>query len=379
MTTHINLCRSEIVLKGAIKRLKPEHQVDLQGAPRGRWDAILKKNLRVETSDGTSILNIAYRSEDPDVAVGVLDAIVSAYIDFVNPIVDNRTTELHDILATEMSKIEEDLRTKAENLRATGLAEAVKKAREKRLEAESLRDRIERAIKDGDDLHEYATEMVEDLLPLLPRGNEDYLPRLRKRLQEDVAELEVVMRYYGPAHHKVMEIQERIRVGEQYDQYLAQHYEQHLAQHSANVKSRIQGLTDEELASALRQIARRALEQATANEEAVAQKYQQAKDDVDRLRAYYTLVQQRIKEVDLHANTPMLRVSVISQPEVAAARPRLGIVASFTVVFGLLGGLGMVTIANFVGRSHSQASAVVSPDETPEGPCLDEGEHAQAA
>ena len=77
MPTYQKVITSDRVLEGAISRLPALHRIDLKGAPKSRWSAMLKKNLSVSSTRMTNLIQVRYVSKNAKTAKFVVDAIVA--------------------------------------------------------------------------------------------------------------------------------------------------------------------------------------------------------------------------------------------------------------------------------------------------------------
>lgn len=383
MPTYQSLIRSEAVLEEAVKLLPEEARIDMGDKARDGWPDVLHDNLSVSVQRGTNILEIAYRSANPQVAASVVSSVVAAYLKYMEGVQKNTGRELLDILTKQKASLEEELRAKESELaetrasagelvlgdgeqgvnvvvkRALSLNEAMIKAHEKRLEAQTQLVTIEAAIRNGSDLRQLALSMVDEagneaLLQQLGLSSADggTLARLKQQLVADAAALQTASQLYGPAHQKVREIQQRIQVTQQY-----------LDRYHENAMSNLQQIGSQELVDILHGQARQRLDQAIEHENAIAASYDQEKrraidldryvtrldlldHDLERLRNFYDVVLDRIKNIDMGQDAGAMRASVISQPEVPRrpVTPQLRMTAVASILFGLLAGLGLIYI-----------------------------------
>jgi beta-lactamase regulating signal transducer with metallopeptidase domain len=137
MPTYEALASAEVVLENAIDRIPAEHRTDLLednpiGAVRG--------NLAVRTIRNTNLLELKYRSTDARSAIAVLDAIVDAYVTFVDSMHRSADAEVLEILTKARANLEEQLRNEtmheAELARLRGLCDRIVE----RIESIKLRD-----------------------------------------------------------------------------------------------------------------------------------------------------------------------------------------------------------------------------------------------
>ena len=97
MATHRELVRSPIVLQQAIKFLKPEHRVDLQGVPQHKWADVIGNNLSAKTTRKTNFIEVSHRSKSPEAATAVVNAIIQSYLQFIE---ETHKGTAGDVIAT---------------------------------------------------------------------------------------------------------------------------------------------------------------------------------------------------------------------------------------------------------------------------------------
>lgn len=383
MPTYQNMLTSEEVLKAAIALLAPEHRVDFQNAPRTAWVNIVRNHLTVSAVRNANILTVAYQSKDPEAAAAVVDSLLSAYLAFLDKLHKSTAREILDILTKEKQALEEQLRSKEAELlatrgqvgdlviregdreisvvvkRAVTLSDSLMKAHEQRMEAQSQLRAIEAAIRDGEDLQQHVLAMAssvgrEVLLQRLGLTSSDSytISRMHQQLLENEARLQADLQLYGPAHRRVRETREKIRVAEE---YLRSRHQSEMAE--------LREISDQELAPMLIQMARQQYEQAVEYENAIRASYEKEKRkaieldrdvaaldilelDLNRLRGFYNVVLERIKDIDLGEEGGMVRTTVLNRPKVPLAPvwPRLLTVGMLASMIGLAAGLGAVYV-----------------------------------
>ncbi len=387
MATHRQMLSSDVVIEEAIERLPQEHREDLLEVTPADWPETIQNNLRVSSVRETNILDIAYRSHDPAAAAAVVNAVLSAYLTFTDNLHKSTSREILDILTHEKVKLESELREKESQLialrrtagdgvirdgdqginvvvkRAMALNEALIKAHEERLEAQSQQVAVEAAIRRGDDLQQHALAMLDEvgrelLMQRLGISRADVMTisRISQQVLEDQARLQVELQQYGPAHRNVRAIQERLAMSKQF-----------LERRGQMAHSQVMAISNVELAPLLREVVSQRLQQAVAHENAVFESYQREKDqaigldhtmaklemlqlDLNRLRRFYDVVLQRVKDIDLRQENGMLRTSVLNRPEVpiAAVWPRKSIVGLVALAAGLAVGLAIVYLQDLL-------------------------------
>ncbi len=386
MVTYKNMLRSETVAEAALKTLPAEHRDDLADAPRNKWVKIIQGNLAVSTVRDATILNLAYQSKDPDAAKAIVTCILFAYLDFMDRLHKNTADELLDILTKEKVGLEDQMHAKQNELIAVrrgaeeliirdgdqgdviikevmSLNETWIEVHKNRLNAQSHLAGVEAAIRNREDLVEFALTISDAMggdrflhrLGLNPSDSHT-TARLNQQLSEDRAKLQSDLQLYLPAHHRVREIQERIRVAEY-----------HL-QHRHQIRNaQLHQLSNADLAPLLLTTARQHFAQAAAHENLVRASYEEAKRtaigldgtrarldmlqlDWNRLQRTYEIVQQRLKDIDLGQKSGTLRTSILSPPEVPTGPvwPRKSVVAVLAILFGLGAGLAIVYLQDLL-------------------------------
>ena len=383
MPTYRKMFTGEEVLEAAIALLSPENRVDFKDAPRSEWLEVLQENLTVSAVQKANILDIVYRSKDPRAAAAVVDGLLSAYLAFMDKLHKSTAREILDILTREKSALEEQLRAKEAQLlatrgqvgevvirdgdkgisvvvkRAISLSDSLMQAHGKRLEAQSQLSAIEAAIRNGEDLQQHVFAMADSvgrevLLQRLGLSSSDSytISRMHQQLLENEAKLHAESQLYGPAHRKVRETQEKVRVAEE---YLRNRHQTEIAE--------LREISDQELAPMLIQMARQQFQQSVEHENSVRASYEEEKRraieldrgmaeldilelDLNRLRGFYDVVLERIKDIDLGEESGMVRTSVLSRPQVPLSPvwPHLITVGLFASMIGLAAGLGLVYV-----------------------------------
>ncbi len=381
MTTYRNLFVSEAVINQALTSLPPEGRFDLAGSPREAWPKILGRNLNVSVVKSTNILEVGYRSQDPEAAFAVVNSMVTAYLDFMNNLYQSQTGEILQILTKEKTSLEEqlrekeqekqDIRTRAKDLvlrggnrdvnvimeRVVELNQALIAAHEKRLSAQAEVVAIQQAIAKGEDLQQFALEMVSDVGSQvishaigLSSNDASTTSRVKQQLFIDKAELQAKLEHYGPAHHKIRQLEQRIQVADQYLRFQQQIERVQLRQAS-----------NQELAPMLEQMARQKLDKTIAHEQSIYASYEKEKQaaiemdhtmakletlelDLNRLRGFYDVILQRYTDLDLGQENGALRTSVLSESQVPTGPvwPKPHIVALLSLFLGTAVGLVIV-------------------------------------
>ncbi len=228
------------------------------------------------------------------------------------------------------------------------------------LEREAQLAAVEQAIRGNQDLHQHALRMMdavgrEVVLQRLGLSNSDIytVSRMSQEVLENQAKLQGELQIYGPNNRRVQETQQRIAIAEQYLQGRRQAERDQLLTLSRN-----------ELGPMLLDVARQQLQEAIAHESAIQASYEQEKMqaisldgtmaqleiielDLTRLRGFYDIVLERLKDIDMGREGGMLRTAILSRPQVpnGPVWPRLRTVAMLSVFLGLCVGFESCTSA----------------------------------
>ena len=247
MPTYERLISSAVVLDGAVKYLEPEDRVDLESSPRENWPNVIRSRLGANTVRLTNIIEISYRSKAPRAAVAVVNAVLRSYLEFMDKTHKGTAGELINVFTKEKTQLEERLVAKQEEVllarqrfgdlgiraesnvvhpmvqRVIEINQALIKAQQHRLEEQSTLNSIQAAIRNGEDLQQYflAVESSvgrELVMAGLGFSTQDAAMQaeLEKDLLDDQAELRTLQEYYGPAHPRVMQVNQRISMNRGY-------------------------------------------------------------------------------------------------------------------------------------------------------------------
>ncbi len=381
MATYRNMLSSEVVLEAAVAQLKPEEHPELKQAGRDSWAKVIAKHLSVSARRDTNILDVSYRSESPEAAAAAVASVLDAYQKFMDELHKSSAAEVHEIFTSQKAEHDRQETAKKAELaalnaeagdvgikdkedginvvdkRAISLNDAYIAARAQRLEAEAEWTAVDRAIREGADLRQFAVAMFdtagqEMLRQRLGVGTTDAqtVSRVSQQLLEDRAKLQAESQLYGPANRRVLEIQQRIQSAEQF-----------LQNWRALGQSQSDEISNEELAPLLYQAASQRYQRAKAHEEAIFTSYEEQKrraidakrmsdklvavqDDLDRIKQYRDVIAQRIKDVNIGKDGNPIRMRELDKSEVAkgAVWPRVLPVGFLSMILGL--GLGLAIV-----------------------------------
>ena len=255
MLTYEKLVTSHVVLKDALKRIPEEHRVDLTDFPEDDRVETVRNNLTVRIIRNTSILELQYRSKDPKSAVAVLNAVIYAYVNFLDRTHRNTSLELMEILLKERAAIEKRLRDREEELR-------------------ELRPRVRR--KPRTELQEKQQQFV------LARM------ALEEELLENHAELHELRQDYGEQHPKVQSVKDRMEA----------------------IKAAYRLLTEFRLKAGI------SAPGSDLEGEAVFTRASIVEQEIGQLRQYRDAFLDRIADIDLRDDSSGVRVSVVEAPRI---------------------------------------------------------------
>lgn len=389
MPTYTSIATSEAVLIEAIKILAPEHRDDFAGLPPSDWPQELRDNLSVNATRGANILSITYRSKDPQAAAAVVDAVLTAYLSFMNELYRSTAGEVADLLGQKAKQLDDEfykkglersrIRSESPELalkdgengvnvvvaRVISLNNAWGEADKRRLEADSQLIALRQAIQRGEGLQQYAIAMLESVgneyvKSILGFSTQDaYITaQTTQQLLKDKASLQSARQIhgYGPNHSSVRAIEERIRVMEQ---YLHNRRDVQIAV--------LERASSEQLAPMLLRIAQQELEQATVLEQNLhlsfdaeskralelnesATRLETVEHEWTHLLALKQALVERLKEIDLDQGNGMLKTRIIKNPKVPRepATPQLFKTLALALFLGVALGLAVIYVLDLL-------------------------------
>jgi capsular exopolysaccharide synthesis family protein len=381
------------VVEGALKQLSPNDRIDLGGETEKQWVGTLQQNLNAKAIRMTSILEVSYRSKDPQVAVNVVQAVVQSYLDFMDRMHKGTAGEISQMLTRERQELAEKLAKKQQELldcrrdfddmgfrsdgkalhpmvqRAVYFNDALIAAQKERVANEALLATIQTAILNGEDLGQYVMSIGDSvgralLLNSLGLSQQDMNAQvgLEQNLISARAELEMAQQNLGPSHPTVTVLSEKIRLIER---YLVSSRERMVEKMSQAQKG--------QLGPWLVQIVQQKLKQSQKNEKSLQAKFEETRAeainlsgqlaqiemlerDVKRLSDMNDVLLNQIASLDLKQNGQDVRVAVIEEPTVATSpiSPKLYLVIFFALSSGFGVSLGVVTLLDALdGRFRS--------------------------
>ncbi|HTQ40702.1 MAG TPA: polysaccharide biosynthesis tyrosine autokinase [Pirellulales bacterium] len=382
MPTYERLMTSAVVLQAALNRLPYEDRIDFDETPQERWIELLQTQLRAVAIRRTNIIELSYESKRPETAVAVVNAVVQAYLEFMDTTHKGTAGQLISVLTKEKSQVEEKLESKQAELlaarrqsgdlgmksdgtvthpiiqRAISVNEEIIKTQQRRIELQGLLVSVEAAVKAGQSLEPHLMSLDngagrELILSDLGLSGRDATMQaeLEKSMLDDRAKLRTLQEHLGPNHPDVQEITQRIQLTEQY-----------LAGYSGHVQDRLAALKDKQLAPMLLQLVRQKLAETTAQENYLRQSFAEAQaeavrlngdlaqieildHDVKWMRNLRDVLLNQIANIDLRQDQGEIRTAVVSEPAVEPAIwPNGKRIALMSLLAGTLFGLGVVYV-----------------------------------
>jgi len=381
MPTYERLFSSNVVLEGALQYLQPAEKVDFESSSADRWVGILRGNLTATTLRQTNIIEVSYRSKSPSAAVAIVNAVVRAYLDFMDKTHKGTAGQIIEVITREKGQLEERLAAKEHEVldmrrrfgdlgirsggtvlhptvqRAINLNEALMKCQQKRIELQASKGSLLAAVARGEDLqpHLLALEDTigrEFLMAGFGLGQRDIetQSQLEKTLLESQSQLKTLQVYYGPAHPRVVAVQDRIRATSQY-----------LAEYQQRANQKLAGVRDRQLGPLLTRMVEQRLSETWQHETTLRQSFEQARaeavnlngemarleileHDLHWLRDLRDVMLNQIASVDLRQDHGDIRTAVVSEPSLprSPVSPKLSFVAGCCLLGGLLGGLALI-------------------------------------
>jgi succinoglycan biosynthesis transport protein ExoP len=387
MPTHQQLLVSQPVLENAIQYIPQECLTEFSGQNRESWHSTLAGKITASTVKSTTVLNISYTSTNPKIAVAIVNAVIQSYLQFVAETHRGTAAKIIDFMTQEKDEIIQELTQKENELSnarvASGdfsidaelqilhplvqtvvtLNEAFINAKKERLIQQSLVQGIQRSIARGEDLKQYAMAVEETLgKELLLKGlgfntqNIQARNTLEQGLLADIASLKSLSNDFGPAHPRIIEIEDRIQTTKQYIEY-----------HDGRLKSQLDELEANQLGPLLLQMIQQGLDKANQKELILQASLDEARhkavvhqrdtahlnmlqQNVLRLRRLHDALIDQIAGVDLRQGQGEIQATIIKEAsasgEIVSPRPSRIIVCWMLATIGI--GFGVVYVQDII-------------------------------
>ena len=376
--------QSDSVIHDTLTQLPRIHRRDFTKLAGDRWVSSFRDRLSVSTVRRTNVIQVRYRSQDPQTAKTVVNQLLTTYLDVMNTMHQNSSLDTLRVLQGDLDKVVAELDEKeAEHLRmktdsrviferegkivnvlqerVIELNKALIEAQKQSIDSRSLSMAVSEAFHNHEDLQEFAFKISPDTAnELLKRrlgvdSRDAYtIGQLQRDLVEYQADFQKKSKYYGPNHPKWLDLQDKIT---RTQRFLSDQPKE--AQRLAN-----QGAED--LGPQLVEIARRRAANAAAHEQDLLAQFNHESNEALRLgrktaeialldlsigrlkgRESYLLV--RIKNLALGKDQG-IKTSIITHPQVnkLPVSPRLSIVGLLSLMGGVFGGCVLVVVRDLI-------------------------------
>ena len=378
MPTYVKLFGSRVVLEHAAEELSQRPTADrhdLRDIKRAEWPEAISDQFSARAVRRTNLIELAFRSHSAKSAAVALQCMIESYLSFIDRHHRGVASEISLLLDHErevvMSKMEHkqsQLREVRRRLRSLGLLDkpdaihplvsrvmalnqSLIAARSKRLQVSAQRVSLDEALRQGRDLRPQllkieplvGREMVLAALGLDPQSAES-MSEVRRQLLVDRAALESADDYYGPAHPKIRELQNRIMQSQAFlQQQSARTATQMATADPKRLGALLQLLLEDRYQTYQAEEQQLAIEYATAEKEAVALndqrgELQMVEHDLDLLRNMHDAMVNRLAQLDIGQNQADVRIAVVNRPMVSTepVSPRAATIFPLAAVIGSL-------------------------------------------
>jgi len=386
MPSYERLLTSAAVLDDALERiadLPPDRQIDFADLPRDEWREALSEELSAQAVRRTNLIEVAFRSRDPEAGADVVRAVVDSYLDFVERHHKDVSVEVASMLNQEREGVERQLTEKQQHLldvkrdvrdlgiresadvvhpvvqRVVGLNNLIVEAEQERLTLLASLASLEAAVKRKEDLRHYvgAVEPLvgQDLMKQV-LGVDAELQKsageVERRLIDDLARLDVWSVHLGPGHPERARLERSIH-----------HARAFLENYRDRARRTLDETDNRQLATMLLAMMRRRLATAETQQMELRRQYERAENEavsmngriaelqiaeneLDRLRRLHDTLLDRISTIDIHDEHSDVRLAVVSEPRAAdrPVAPRLSVVVLLCLCGGLGGGLAVIYV-----------------------------------
>ncbi|MCA8991313.1 MAG: polysaccharide biosynthesis tyrosine autokinase [Planctomycetaceae bacterium] len=391
MPNYERIMQSDRVLKATLKSLPEEHLVDVFNAEPEQWLEQFRRRMSISTLRNTNSMTVSFRSENPETAYVVVDALLTAYLTEMNSLHHVQMQEFLRILQEGKIKGENDIKqieAELESLKNSSqvlfssddqptnvLAERVRELNTAYVEAQKLAYdsqalllAITQAHQRGEDLQAFASAFDQELGSKIIQthlgvGGQDVytLGRVYENVIEYKSQLGKLLQTHGRNNPEVLELQQRIDEATQF-----------LAQHRRAQSDGLNQMSSRDLAPLLLELAQRRYEVHYQHQQQAYLAFQAAQQealqiesklnriavlqgDLQRARDSYAKVMEGIDARNLSKESGV-QVSPISPPKIdrRPVTPKLASTAAMGLMAGVLFGCMVVYVLDFVDdRFHS--------------------------
>ena len=385
MANYQGVLTSDLVLEEVLQKLPAKHRIDLKDVPRSKWISTLRKHLGVSAPRRTNLIDVRYRSRDPQTAAAIVNHVVDTYLKLMREIHKSSAsedveflTQKRETLDAETNKINAEMITlkrqmqiisgpdnqninpAAERLQELNkhLIDAMNRTREARATVQAIREAAAR----GESIHQFALQQIEVV------GKEVFMRqmglnsqdswiegRTRQQLINDQVAYRNDSAELGPNHPRMQMLAARIGARQKW-----------LTERPITITEQMTTLAKTRLTPTLVNMAAQKLRYAELREQALQDDFDRESQvvssfeaimgrirllnfDLARKRELAIALATRISRTDLGKERGGLRTKIVSQPKVAKipVTPRLLLVALIALVGGLGSGLGMIYVLDY--------------------------------
>lgn len=387
MATFETLVRSTKVLEGALAKLAQEDCVDLVGLPRERRVDVLRENCAVYSVRYTNILEVNYRSKEPQAAVNVVNAIVESYLEFMDETHKGTAGEVLRQLTDEKVELGRQLTEEEQRLtearlrfgdigarpdgkvvhpvvqRAMAFGEQLTEVQRRRQELQSTLATLDSAARDGRGTQQAVLALSnvvghDALLQSLGFNGSDAAEeaKVQAAVLDDRAELARMRENLGAAHPEVVALTEKIRSKEAF-----------LQGHQDRVAQKLSAIESPAFAPVLRHLVEQELAQNAQMEASLGQLYAQAcneaawlnnqmsqleimENHVEWLRNAHLVLLDKIARTDFKQEGQEIRTAVLHEPTIneSPISPNLRHVLLLALAGGMCVGLASVYVLDIL-------------------------------
>jgi len=378
METYSRVLVSDSILESVVEALDPFPPEIDRSRPKEDWPRQLRSMITVrQDGPSSSIIEISCESTIPRAPGTVLNAIVRSAQEFLEDSQQSLELELVNRLDKERIELEERLFSKERDLfdaqrvagefsvgeeteavhplvqRAMDLNQSFVEIQRRRLDLDAALTAARRTVQLGDNLRPHFNSLksildVHYVDALLELEDQEALSSVQKNLNDNQRLLTSLHRYYGPAHPKVVKLQEWI---ERDARHLAGARARLLdGSNQRDLGERLIGLLEESLAvelereNTLREAYEVAAKEAVNLNDRLAE-IAIARREASLLRQLHSTILDRLARVDVSENQGQVRLAVLNEPAVIG-KPLSKVLPvrtmSVAVFLGLILGLAIV-------------------------------------
>ncbi len=385
MANYQGVLTSDLVLEEVLQKLPAKHRIDLKDVPRSKWISTLRKHLGVSAPRRTNLIDVRYRSRDPQTAAAIVNHVVDSYLKLMREIHKSSASEDVEFLTQKREKLDEEtnkinaemitlkrqmqiisgpdnqnINPAAERLQELNkhLIDAMNRTREARATVQAIREAAAR----GESIHQFALQQIEVV------GKEVFMRqmglnsqdswiegRTRQQLINDQVAYRNDSAELGPNHPRMQMLAARIGARQKW-----------LTERPITITEQMTTLAKTRLTPTLVNMAAQKLRYAELREQALQDDFDRESQvvssfeaimgrirllnfDLARKRELAIALATRISRTDLGKERGGLRTKIVSQPKVAKipVTPRLLLVALIALAGGLGSGLGMIYVLDY--------------------------------